>query len=158
MFCTTALALAMSSREAVNLIGPQYFDQISGALRQIVIVRLCYLQLFCAVVAWLHLVAEWMYLGRIPRRLWSGLLLLLLVGSLAGSVWLGPKLARLQRAQFAANLSPLQREAVQRSFQFWDGVYQVVNVIMISGVTVYFWRATRTQDEPRFVGPSKFRS
>jgi len=158
VFCSTTLLVALNSREAVGLIGAQYFTQVAGALTQVVFIRLYQLQIICAVFAWLHLVAEWMYLGRIPRRIWLGLLVLLFAASLLGSFWLCPKLTRLQRAQFASNLTAPQRDAVQRSFKVWDGVFQVVNVFMIGGIAVYFWRVTHAQDEPRFVSPSKFRS
>ncbi len=158
VFCSTALLVGMNSREAVNLIGNQYFHQISGGLTQIVFTRLFYLHVICAVVAWLHLIGEWLYQGKIPRRFWVGLLTGLFVLSLVGSIWLAPKLLRLQRAQFAPTLTASQREAVQSSFRGWDGVFQGVNVVIIGGLVVYFWRVTRPQDEPRFVSPFKFRS
>lgn len=158
VFCSTTLLVAFNSRDTVGLLGAQYFTQVSGALTQIVFTRLFHLQILCASLAWLHLAAEWMYLGRIPRRIWVGLLTLLFSLSLLGSLWLCPKLARLQRAQYATNFTTGQRAAVQRSFNVWDGVFQAVNVFMIAGIAVYFWRVTHAQDEPRFVSPSKFRS
>jgi hypothetical protein len=158
VFCATTLLVALSSREAVALIGSQYFNQVSGGLAQVIFARLFNLQILCACLAWLHLVAEWMYLGRIPRRFWVGLLTALFVASLTGSLWLCPKLARLQRVQFSPNLTVTQREATQHDFRVWDGVFQAVNVLMIGGLIVYFWRVTHAQDEPRFVSPSKFRS
>lgn len=157
VFCSTTLLVAMNSRAVVGLIGSQYFAQVSGALTQIIFTRLFYLQILCAVLAWLHLVAEWMYLGRIPRRLWVGLLTILFSLSLIGSLWLCPKLMRLHRAQYAPNLSPVQSAAAQHSYKLWDGVFQAVNVFMIGGIVGYFWRVTHVQDEPRFVSPSKFR-
>lgn len=158
VFCSTGLLVALNSREAVALIGSAYFAQVTGALTQIIFIRLFQLQVLCAILAWVHLVAEWMYLGRIPRRIWVGLMTLLFSLSLLGSIWLCPKLARLHRAQYATNLTTEQRATGQRSFKIWDSVFQAVNVFLIGGVTVYFWRVTHAQDEPRFVSPSKFRS
>lgn len=158
VFCSTTLLVALNSRDTVGLIGSQYFAQVSGALTQIIFTRLFYLQILCAVIAWVHLVAEWMYLGRIPRRFWVGLLTALFMASLVGSLWLCPKLVRAQRAQFASGLTTLQREAVQHDFRIWDGVFQAVNVLIIAGIGAYFWRVTHAQDEPRFVSPAKFRS
>jgi hypothetical protein len=157
VFCSTTLLVAMNSRDAVGLLGTQYFGQVSGALTQIIFTRLFHLQVLCAILAWLHMVAEWMYLGRIPRRFWVALMTLLFAASLLGSFWLCPKLNRLQRAQYAANAAPAIRAAAQRSFNVWEGVFQAVNVLMIGGIAVYFWRVTHSQDEPRFVSPSKFR-
>lgn len=158
VFCSTALLVAMNSREAASLMGPQYFAQVSGALTQIIFTRLFHLQVLCAILAWMHLVAEWMYLGRIPRRIWVGLMTLLFSLSLLGSLWLCPKLNRLQRVQYLPNLTATQREAARHNFNVWDSVFQVVNVFLIGGIAVYFWRVTHSQDEPRFVSPAKFRS
>jgi hypothetical protein len=157
VFGSTALLVALNSRDTLALLGTQYFDQVSGALTQIIFARLFALQILCAILAWLHMIAEWMYLGRIPRRFWVGLLTLLFATSLLGSFWLCPKLIRLQRAQYASNLTPALQAAAQRSFNVWEGVFQAVNVLMIGGVAVYFWRVTHLQDEPRFVSPMKFR-
>ena len=151
VFCSTALLVAMNSRATVALIGVQYFNQVSGALTQIVFTRFFHLQILCAIVAGVHLVAEWLYLGRFPRRFWAGLLTTLFVGSLIGSLWLCPKLARLQRAQFAPNQPAAQVEAARRQFQVWDGVFQAVNMLMLGGITVYFWRLTQVENEPRFI-------
>jgi len=158
VFCSTGLLAAMNSRDAIGLIGATYFAQVSGALIQIVFTRLFYLQILCAVIAWLHLVAEWMYLGRIPRRFWVVLLTSLFTASLVGGFWFCPKLVRSQRAQFAPGLTAPQKSAAQHDFKILDSVFQAVNVLMIGGVIVYFWRVTHSQDEPRFVGPTKFRS
>ncbi len=158
VFCSTALLVAMNSRDTMALLGTQYFGQVSGALTQIIFTRLFSLHILVAILAWLHMIAEWMYLGRIPRRFWVALLTLLFTTSLLGSLWLCPKLTRLQRAQYAPNLVPAIQAAAQRSFNVWEGVFQAVNVLMIGGIAIYFWRVTHLQDEPRFVSPSKFRS
>ncbi len=158
VFCSTTLLVALNSADTLNLLGVQYFSQVSGALTQIVFTRLFHLQIFCAVIAWVHLLGEWMYLGRIPRRAWVALLTLLFALSLVGSFWLCPKLSRLQRAQYVPSLTPEIRAAARHRFNLWDGVFQAVNVLMIAGIAGYFWRVTHVQDEPRFVSPSKFRS
>ncbi len=158
VFCSTTLLVAMNSRAAVGLLGPQYFSQVSGALLQIIFTKLFHLQILCAILAWLHLIGEWLYLGRIPRRIWVALLTLLFAVSLLGGLWLCPKLSRLQRTQYTPSRSAAIQAAAQRSFALWDGVFQAVNILMIGGIAVYFWRVTHLQDEPRFVSPTKFRS
>ena len=151
VFCSTGLLVAMNSRDTFALIGAPYFTQVSGALTQIVFARLFQLQILCAILAWLHLVAEWLYLGRLPRRFWVGLLTALFITSLIGSLWLCPKLARLQRTQFAPNQSAAQAETARQQFQVWDGVFQAMNVLLMGGIAVYFWRLTNAQNEPRFI-------
>lgn len=158
IFCSTALLAALNSRDLVIVIGAKYFAQISGSLTHIIFARLFQLQITCALLAWLHLLGEWLYLGRQPRRGRVGLLTGLFTLSLMGSFWLGPKTTRLHHAQHAPNARAEDREVAGRSFRWWNGALQTVNVLMIGGVIVYFWRVTQTEDSPRFVHPVNFRS
>ena len=158
VFCTAGVVPAASSPDMVGLLGPTYFPYLSGAIIRLIVVRLFYWQIFCAIIAWLHLVLEWLYLGRLPRRGRVGLLTLLFSLSLFAALWLNPKLTRLHRSEYALNLPPSAHALAAKSFRLWDGVLQAVNVLLIGGVTVYFWRLTTTEDAPRFVSPVKFRS
>lgn len=158
VFCSTAVLAALNSQDLVNLVGGKYFAQVSGALTQIIFARLFQLQIACALLAWLHLLGEWLYLGRPPRRWRVGLLTGLLALSLTGSWGLGPQLQRLHRAQYAPNARGEERAAAERGFRWWNGGFQTVNVLMIGGVLGYFWRVTQPDDAPRFVRPVNFRS
>ena len=158
VFCTAGAGPALVSRALLDLLGPKYFPYLSGAITQLVSTRLFHWQIGCALIALLHLLAEWLYLGRAPRRRWPGLLTALLALSLLGGFWLCPKLNRLHRAQYALNTRPDDRAAALKAFDFWQGVFQAVNVLLIGGVVVYFWRATHPPDELSFVSPAKFRS
>ena len=158
VFCATALPAAVNSQDMVNLVGVKYFAQLSGAMTQIILARLCHLQIACALLAWLHLLGEWLYLGRQPRRWPVALLTGLFTLSLMGSLWLGPKLRALHRAQNTPTTRLEDRDLANRSFQWWNGVYQAVNIMMVGGVMVYFWRVTKLDDSPRFVRPVNFRS
>ena len=158
VFCTLGVLPAASSQSMLELLGPAYFSYMSAGIIRLIITRLFYWQIGCAVIAWIHLVLEWLYLGRTPRRFWVGLLTLLFTVSLSTGLWLNPKLTRLHRYQFALNTRPADRETASKSFHFWDGLFQAVNVVLIGGVAVYFWRLTTIEDAPRFVSPVKFRS
>ncbi len=158
VFCSTALRAAVSSPDMVNLVGVKYFAPLSGAMTQIIFARLFQLQIACALLAWLHLLGEWLYLGRQPRRWPVALLTGLFTLSLMGSLWIGPKLRGLHRAQNSPTTRLEDRDLANRSFRLWNGVYQAVNVMMIGGVLVYFWRVTKSDDSPRFVRPANFRS
>ena len=158
VFCSTAILAALNSQDMVNLVGVKYFAQLSGAMTQIIFARLFQLQIACALLAWLHLLGEWLYLGRQPRRWPVALLTGLFTLSLMGSLWLGPKLRVLHRAQHALNTRLEDRDLAGRSFRWWNGIFQTVNVVMIGGVLVYFWRVTKSDDSPRFVRPVNFRS
>jgi hypothetical protein len=156
-FCTLAVLPVVNSQKMMSLLGQTYFPYLSVAITRLIIARLFYWQIFFALVAWLHLVLEWLYLGRTPRRFWVTLLTLLFCLSLLGGLWLNPKITGLHRVQHASNTPHANRELAAKSFQVWEGVFQALNVLLIAGVGVYFWRLTTTEDAPRFVTPVKFR-
>jgi hypothetical protein len=158
VFCTLGVLPVANSPRMVELLGPAYFPYLSGAITRLIIVRLFYWQIGFAVIAWVLLVLEWLYLGRTPRQRWVGLLGLLFVLSLLTGLWLNPKLTRLQQAQHPLNPRPEARVLALKTFHLWDGLFQAVNVVLIGGVAVYFWRLTVIEDAPRFVSPVKFRS
>jgi len=158
MFCTLGVLPVLDSQQLTALLGQTYFPFLSVAIGRLIIAKLFHWQIFCAVVAWLHLVLEWLYLGRTPRRLWVGLLTILFSLSLLGGLWLNPKVSRLHRTHHAVNVAPEIREQAGKGFRVWEGVFQALNVLLIGGVAVYFWRLTTVEDAPRFVTPVKFRS
>lgn len=158
VFCSTALLVALNSQDALALLGRRYFRQVSTGIVQLIFTRLYYLQVICALVAWAHWLFEWLYQGRIPRRFWVGLLTGLFLLSLIGSLWLSPKLTTLHHRQYLPNQTTEQQAAAERQFRFWDGIFQVANLLMISGVTAYFWRVTHPPDELRPISSFKFRS
>jgi hypothetical protein len=145
VFYTVAVAPAMGSADMETVLGPKNFPFFSGAIAQLLLTRYFHLHLACASVALLHLLLEWLYLGRAVRRVWVYLLVALFWISLVGSFWLGPTLRELHRGQHLLNATPVQ------------GVFQSLNVFLIAGVAVYFWRAVHPPDELRFVGSPKIR-
>lgn len=157
IFYTIGFAPALGSEDIVAVLGPKNFPYFSGAIAQVALTRYFRLQLACATVALLHWVVEWLYLGRAPRRFWTYLLVTLFWVSVVGSFWLGPKLRELHRAQYLVNAAPAQREAAAKSFHTRQAIFQGLNVLMIAGVAVYFWRAANPPDELRFVGSAKIR-
>ena len=75
-----------------RLLGPSNYPYYSGAIAQILIARYFHFQLACSIVAVLHLLAEWLYLGKFPRKLQVGLLIGLCLAALLGGGWLQPRL------------------------------------------------------------------
>ena len=157
VFCTIGVLPVVNSQSMMTLLGQTYFPYLSVAVGRFIIARLFYWQIFFAVLAWLHLVLEWLYLGRTPRRFWVTLLTALFCLSLAGGLWLNPKLIELHKIQHAPNVRPENRSLAAKSFRVWEGTFQALNVLLIAGVAVYFWRLTTAEDAPRFVTPVKFR-
>lgn len=157
VFYTLGIAPALVSQAIVDVLRPENFPYFSGAIAQVVLTRYFHLHLACATVALLHLGVEWLYLGRATRRFWTLLLMALFGASLIGAFWLTPKLRDLHRSRSLVKAAPGQREAAAKSFRVWQGFFQGLNVLMIAGVAVYFWRAAHPPDELRFVGSTKIR-
>ncbi len=158
VFFTVGAMPALVAHDVQVLLGERYFNYIAEGISQVMLTRYFYWHIFFALVALAHVLTEWLYLGRIVPRFWPGLLAGLLALSLMGGFWLAPRLTHLHRLQHAVNLQPAERDTAARSFRTWQGVFQAINVLMIGGVAVYFWRVTHPPDALRFVSPTKFRS
>jgi len=65
-------------------------------------------------------------------------------------------LKALQATKYGASTQPEIREAANRSFRAWHGVSQVVNLLVVTGLAVYLWRAANPSDPTRFVSAFKF--
>jgi hypothetical protein len=156
IFFTFGVGLAPFSPEMKSLLGPTNAPYFSGAIAQILIARYFYCQMACAVVAVLHLLAEWLYFGKAPQKLQSGLLIVLASAAFAGGFWLLPKMKTLHATKYGLNTRPEIREAADRTFRTWHGVSQVVNLLMVGGLAAYLWRATNSSDPTRFVSAVRF--
>jgi fructose-specific phosphotransferase system IIC component len=139
-----------------NLLGQANYPYFSGAIAQLFIARYFYFQIGCAMIAVVHLLAEWLYLGKHPQKLQVGLLIGLASAALIGGYWLQPKMKVLHATKYGLNHRPEIREAAGRSFRAWHGVSMMINLLMVGGLTVYLWRATNSSDPTRFVSALKF--
>jgi glycerol-3-phosphate acyltransferase PlsY len=158
IFFSFGAALAIFSQETQNLLGPKNYPYFSGAIAQIVIARYFRLQMICCVLALLHVVAEWLYCGRTPRKLRMTLLAGLVSVSLLGDFGLQPLLKKLREVKYSQTATPAQRDAASRSFSAWHGISQAINLFMLAGLTLYLWRLTNPPAEPRFLDAAKIRS
>ena len=157
IFFTFGAGPALFSQETQNLLGPKNYPYFSGAIAQIVIARYFRLQIICCFLALAHVLAEWLYCGKSPRKLRLALLVGLVSVSLIGDYWLQPKLKELHRIKYDVNTKPEKREAAGQSFRAWHGASQSVNLLMLAGLTLYLWRLANPPDEPRFLNTAKFR-
>jgi hypothetical protein len=158
IFFTFGAGLAPFSQEMKTLLGPNNYPYFSGAIAQILIARYFHFQLACGIVAVLHLLAEWLYLGKFPRKLQVGLLIGLCAAALFGGCWLQPRLKTWHATRYGTSTRPELREAAIRSFRIWHGVSQVVNVLLVGGLAAYLWRAANPSEPTRFVSALKFTS
>lgn len=156
IFFSFGVGLAPFSHEMKSLLGPNNYPYFSGAIAQILIARYFQFQVACAFVAVLHLLAVWLYLGKRPHKFQAGLLVGLFAVSLLGGYWLQPKMKTLHATKYAVNNRPEVRLAADRSFRAWHGVSQVVNLLVMAGLTIYLWRSANPSDPTRFVSAAKF--
>lgn len=133
------------------------FPFYSVAIEQIIMARYFIFLYLTAAIALLHLLAEWLYMGRPTRKFSLVLLAGLLALVLIGGVWAEPRLKKLHATRYAASMPPDQREAAAKSFRLWQAGSQVINLVMIAGLVVYVWRVANPSDAPRFISSVKFR-
>jgi hypothetical protein len=157
VFFTFWSGRAPFSPEMKALLGPQNYPYFSGAIAEILIARYFNLQFTCSIIAILHLLAEWLYLGRFPQNARLALLLGLCLAVLAGGYWLQPRMKALHAIKYAQNQPLRLRESASRSFRAWHGISMGVNLLLVAGLAVYLWRVANPSDEMRFVSAVKFR-
>jgi len=150
IFLNLAVVPAVFSRDMESLLRMEYYPYFSGAILQILTSCYFLLQILCAIVALLHLAAEWLYLGKSPRKLSLGLVIGLLCLGLFGGTWVQPALKRFHTIRYAANTSRENRDAARRSFAAWYKMSQGINFLILGGFGFYFWRQAIPPDPIRF--------
>src|SRR5208283_2828884 len=109
------------------LLGPDNYPYFSGAIAQLLVARYFDLQAICGVVACLHLLAEWLYLGKHPERMRLSLLAGLCAAAFLGGLWLQPKMKALHAIKYGTKNKPEVRETAGRSFSAWHAASMAVN-------------------------------
>ena len=155
LFLTLVAVPAATSPEMEQLLSARNFPYFSIAIAQLLAARFFRWYLVCSFVALLHLVAEWLYLGRYPQRLWLALVVTLCLGGLVHVYGVQPQLQKMHQLQFTR---PDLREAAHRSFQAWHKVSTTLDVILVCGLLVYLWRVANPPDSMRVLNAGKFRS
>jgi hypothetical protein len=156
IFFTFGTGLVPFSPEMKRLLGQANYPYFSGAIAQLFIARYFTFQIGCATIAVVHLLAEWLYLGKHPQKLQVSLLMGLVSAVLIGACWFQPKMKALHAIKYGLNNRPETREAADHSFKAWHAVSQVINLFLVGGLTVHLWRATNPSDSTRFVSAMKF--
>jgi hypothetical protein len=155
IFFTFIVEPATSSHDMKDLLGPKNSPFFSIAIGQMLAGRYFHLFLICSIVSLLHLLAEWLYLGKNPQRFWTTLLMGLLLSGAFEAYWIQPMLKDTHLAEFTR---PQQGETARRSYRIWHGISEGVNVLVLAGLGVYLWRVANPPDVTRFVGTPKLRS
>lgn len=153
IFFTLAVGPAFFSEGMINLFGagnPQVGRAYAGAAAQVVLERYFLFHQICGGIALVHLLSEWIYMGRPLKRLSLFLTCGLLILGFIGGYSLQPRLQALHRTLYAPSSTIEQREAARKSFQLLHGVSQMLNLVVLGGVLVYLWRVTTPGSAYRF--------
>lgn len=157
-FFTFVGAPTFFSEEMRRMFPPPY----NGLVAQLAFQRFFVLHYWCAVVAALHLAAEWAYAGREVRRATVWLLAGLFALALAGGLWMQPKLSALQKVKYAEQYrvqpapAPEERQAAAAAFGRWHGFSQVMNLAMLAGLWMFLSQTVRQDDGAKVLGVPKF--
>ena len=161
VFFTFAVAPTFFTMEMKQLLGGGLSGEIySGLVAQMVLERYFMLHYCCGGIALVHLLAEWVYLGKALRRLMLWLVLGIFGFSLLGGLWVQPKLKHLHQIKHGRPefFTPAQKASATHGFRVWHGVAQAMNLLILGGLLIYYWRTVHPNDGPRFVTTTKFRS
>lgn len=136
-----------------------------GVFAQRLIEKLFLLHLTCSAIALVHMLAEWVYLGRALHRFTLGLLGGLFLISLVSELVLLPKMQELHHRYYSmsADYKPVriadaERVEAHQTFKRLHGASMGGNLVVLLALVFYFWRVTYPPDNLRFVGATKFRS
>lgn len=130
----------------------------SGAIAQLLVAKYFSLTLVCSMVALAHLAAEWLYLGRRAQRSTLILLIVLFSFGLLGGFGLQPKMRELHKIKYASNVTSEQQEKAAKSFRIWHATAQILNILVLGGLTVYVWRANNPPSPTRFFSAMHLKS
>ncbi len=154
VFFTVAVGPAFFSGEMLSFLPRPY----AGRAAEVIVERYLGLQCWCAGVALLHLLAEYLHSGRPVARLTLGLLTGLLALGLLGGNWLVPKMHALERVRYSPRTTPVEKAQAAATFGVLHGTSQAVNLLQLAGLLYLFWDLARPGSALRFAHFDKLRS
>ena len=157
VFLTVAASPAVTSPAVQALLGERYFPYYSIAIEQLIWDFYFRFQITCALIAFLHLLAEWLYLGRPSRKLSFGLLLAIFLMMLVSGSAIQPKLKTLHSIRFRQDTPAADRRAATQTFRTLRVVMKTMNGFIVAGLVLYVWRVANPSDNARFISSVKFR-
>jgi len=157
VFFTFGAEPACFSADMRAALGTPQASYFPGAILGVVMNRYYGLMIACALVALLHFLAEWLYMGR-PRRKFSfALVAVLFLLTFLGRNAIQPSLVRLNRTHYTAATQPAERESAGKNFRALHVTEIALNVLIVGGLVVYLSRVSSPSDTLRFMRPVHFR-
>lgn len=149
---------AFFSDEMKGLFLQDAGQAIFGSMAMVVVARYFILQHVCGLIALLHAIAGWLYLGRPLKTLTNYVLVSVFTIGLMGGFWFQPRIRNLHAQKYSASSTATQKAAASRSLAIHHGVARTLDLIALAGLVVYFWRVAHPNDPARFASLNKFRS
>lgn len=145
---TAIVGPGMFSPEVKMLVGRS--EWMPGAIAQILVERYMVLQQWCAAIALVHLIFDWLYTGKLFAKSSLIILVVCLGIALAGTRLLAPQMKQLHVMKYSPQTTAAQKEHAARSFRILHATSQITNLMALCGVLFYYWRLS--------VGPQGVRS
>lgn len=134
VFFTLGVGPGLFSAEVLQLV-PRYHV---GRVAQVLLRSFFWLQIACAGLSVLLMLAGWAYASRPPRRWVLGLLAAVTALVLLGGESIQPRLRDLHAVMYAPDTTLDQKTAATQGFRRWHAVSQIGNLFVLLGVVVYF--------------------
>lgn len=147
----------LESESMRELLGARNFPYFSGAAFHLVASHWASWQAVFGLVALGHLLAQWLYSGRMPGSGWRSLLIALCAGALITGFWLEPRARELQQVVYAVNATPAVRQNAAASERTLRRVVTSLNWLFTLGIGAWLWRVANPPDQTRFVDTAHFR-
>ena len=148
IFFTAVIGPGMFSPEVKQIVGRA--EWMPGAIAQILVERYMVLQQWCAAIALVHLIFDWLYTGKLFAKSSLIILVICLGMALGGTRLLAPQMKQLHIMKYSPQTTPAQKEHAARNFRILHGTSQVTNLLALCGILFYYWRLS--------VGPQGGRS
>ena len=120
LFFTFGVAPGVFSPDMHKLLGESSFQYYAGGVALVLFKRYFIVNYVCGTLALVHLLAEWLCLGKRTTRWSLGLVLILFGFVLLGGQWLQPKMRGLRETMYHAS-DPAVREQAHHTFGAWHG-------------------------------------
>jgi hypothetical protein len=153
---TGVIGPAIFGPEVKQIVGRS--DWVPGAIAQIMVVNYMVLQQWCAGIALVHLIFDWLYTGKFYAKSLLIILVVCLGISFAGTQLMAPQMKQLHVMKYSPQTTPAQKDYAARSFRILHATAQITNLLVFCGVLFYYWRLSVGPQGGRSGAGARYRS
>lgn len=153
---TAIIGPAIFGPEVRQIVGRA--DWLPGAIAQILVVNYMLLQQWCAGIALVHWIFDWLYTGKLHAKSSVFIILFCLLVAIGGSQLLAPQMKQLHLIKYSPQSTPAQKEYAARNFRILHATAQITNLLAFCGVLFYYWRLSVGPQGGRSGAGARYRS